>query len=407
MKRIITLGLCLWSMFNLNAQIFFTESFETTGDYTLVNAGDCSCVTADVDATDGQNDYFRDVVDNDISANASNDYTGERDINGNIAEGTARYWAVEDNDDNGVGGSGNATLCLNLEIDIIGKDDLQFSAYFGGNEMPFGGLEPEDFIMVSTSIDGRGFVELLDWRQNADGQRISLDTDGDNLGDGTFPLGVAFQQVTAPISGTGTTLIIQICANSNSSGEEFAVDHIQIEENVTVPVELLSFEAETVKNDVQLTWITASESDNYGFEVERSTDGKLWETIDFVKGNGNSLSNIKYQYLDKEVARNLNYYRLKQIDFDGDFEHSNIVNAAIETPFDFNIYPNPVGNQLNITTEKETTLELIVQDSEGRTIAEKRLESHLNFDTSTLPKGTYFITLKNGKRQHKSRFIKL
>ena len=68
---------------SVDGQVFFTESFETTGDYTAGSAGDCSCVTADADAIDGQNDHFADVTDADITHNFIADYTGELDASGN------------------------------------------------------------------------------------------------------------------------------------------------------------------------------------------------------------------------------------------------------------------------------------------------------------------------------------
>lgn len=408
MKAIYTISTCLLSIYCLQAQIFFTESFEATGNYATGNAGDCGCVTADFDAIDGQNDHFADVVDLDITHNSVDDYMGERDASGNVAEGTARYWAAEDIDDPQVGGSGNARACLTLEIDIAGRNDLQFSGFFGGhNKTSPTPYEAENDMEVAWSIDGSSFTKILDWHENADETNISLDTDGDGIGDGMFPLGAVFQQVTAPIAGTGNTLIIQICMNSNSSTEEFAVDYIQIEESVVVPVELLSFEAKSVKNDVQLTWITASEIDNYGFEIEHSSDGKTWTTIDFVKGNGNSLSTIKYQYLDQEVSQNLNYYRLKQIDFDGDFEYSNIVNASIAAATDFRIYPNPVRDRLHVEAAQETPIRLVITDQLGRVVLERELDQSNNFGVESLAKGIYILSLEGKKSKHISRFIKL
>ena len=115
----------------LTGQVFFTESFETTGDYTAGSGGDCGCVTADFDAIDGQNDHFADVTDVDITHNFVADYTGEVDAAGNVTEGTARYWAAEDIDDPQVGTG--ATGCLTLSVNITGRTNLEFRGLFGGH----------------------------------------------------------------------------------------------------------------------------------------------------------------------------------------------------------------------------------------------------------------------------------
>jgi len=74
MKKLIKLLFFILLTNSLQAQIFFTESFEATGSYTLGNAGDCSCVIATTDAIDGQNDHFADVTDLDITHNFTGDY---------------------------------------------------------------------------------------------------------------------------------------------------------------------------------------------------------------------------------------------------------------------------------------------------------------------------------------------
>lgn len=125
--------------------------------------------------------------------------------------------------------------------------------------------------------------------------------------------------------------------------------------NYTLPVELSSFSAEVRNNQVTLNWITESEINNYGFEVERvlfSTSAlRCWEKIAFVNGNGNSNSPKEYSYIDNNlIGGNKFLYRLKQIDNDGQFEYSKIVEVEViprESAL-YQNYPNPFNPSTKI-----------------------------------------------------------
>jgi hypothetical protein len=397
MKKLIKLLFFILLTNSLQAQIFFTESFEATGSYTLGNAGDCSCVIATTDAIDGQNDHFADVTDLDITHNFTGDYIGEVG---------SRYWASEDNDDGQVGGSGNPTQCVTLTVNIIGRTNLEFSGLFGGhgasNPTPY---EADNDMEVSYQIDGNGFTKILDWHENLFQNNISLDTDNDGFGDGTFPLSTTMQTVTALMPGTGTTLLIQICTNSNTSSEEFAFDNIQVGEAVSVPVELVQFTAKQLSsNDVVLDWETASELNNYGFEIESSLDGRNWEVLDFLRGKGTTAELQSYQYIDQQIKPGLNYYyRLKQIDFDGIFEYSDILNVRIEAQQPvLGVRPNPsVGFiELQFNNAQKEKSELRLLDSRGKLIWRKKFEEgetdSFKEDFELLHTGLYYIIYQIG-----------
>jgi hypothetical protein len=92
-----------------------------------------------------------------------------------------------------------------------------------------------------------------------------------------------------------------------------------------LPVKLISFEAKRLQEKVQLNWSTASEVNNARFDIERSLDGKEFKTIQSVYGAGNSNSIKNYLVIDNQPAKAINYYRLKQIDFNGEYSYSGIV----------------------------------------------------------------------------------
>ncbi|MFQ5706817.1 MAG: right-handed parallel beta-helix repeat-containing protein [bacterium] len=118
----------------------------------------------------------------------------------------------------------------------------------------------------------------------------------------------------------------------------------------TVPVKLASFEAAVFDNSVKLSWRTAIETNNFGFEVQRSSDNLSFQGIGFLAGSKNAGSGASYLFWDNNLSQGRYYYRLKQIDFSGAFEFSGTVQVTIVAPEQFELlqnYPNP----FNPTTE--------------------------------------------------------
>ena len=98
------------------------------------------------------------------------------------------------------------------------------------------------------------------------------------------------------------------------------IDDISLYTDVNLPIELLSFDGSKKDDYNLLKWTTASENNNDYFTIERSEDGENWKIIDIVDGTGNSTSNINYSLIDDSHKNVINYYRLKQTDYDGKFE---------------------------------------------------------------------------------------
>ncbi|KAF0152440.1 MAG: putative aminopeptidase [Ignavibacteria bacterium] len=124
-------------------------------------------------------------------------------------------------------------------------------------------------------------------------------------------------------------------------------------DNLSLPVELTSFTALLADNNVQLNWETATEVNNYGFNVERGSTslGMTWAKIGFVNGHGNSNSPKRYTFIDNAAPAGNVKYRLKQIDFDGKYEYSDVVEVKVETPTKLVLYqnsPNPFNPETTI-----------------------------------------------------------
>ena len=173
-----------------------------------------------------------------------------------------------------------------------------------------------------------------------------------------------------------------------------------------VPVELMSFAARTdVKDGVMLEWATASETNNYGFYIERSIDNENFKEIGFVKGSGNSSKEISYSYIDADVNEvGTYYYRLRQVDFDGKFEYSNIVNVNIKAPDKYTLlqaYPNPFNPVTNIefSLKENGYVRLMVYNTLGQ-LVQTLVDDNLNagrhkvtFNARNLASGVYIYKI--------------
>jgi len=184
--------------------------------------------------------------------------------------------------------------------------------------------------------------------------------------------------------------------------------------NYPLPVELSSFSALAQSNTVNLTWETATEVNNYGFEIQRSVVGTThelslqWEKVGFVEGHGNSNSSKHYSYVDNSVRAGQSYsYRLKQIDFDGQFEYSSIVNVEVGVPMEFSLaqnYPNPFNPSTSIeySVPSNEFVTLKIYDVLGNTVSTLVNENkeagkyNITFDASNLTSGIYFYSINAG-----------
>ena len=193
--------------------------------------------------------------------------------------------------------------------------------------------------------------------------------------------------------------------------------------NMPLPVELVSFTAKILRGNVVLNWTTETEVSNYGFDVERTTPfpppyqggggeaGGGWEKIGFVEGSGNSNAVKHYSFLDSKLVSGLEYYyRLKQIDTDGQYEYSNEVNVtlSIDTYNLYQNYPNPFNptTTINFSLPEEAFVKLKIWDILGNEIAvlvNERLspgnhEAIFNVSSArgVVTSGVYFYSLEAG-----------
>ncbi len=163
-----------------------------------------------------------------------------------------------------------------------------------------------------------------------------------------------------------------------------------------LPVELVSFDAQLLDDKVLLRWQTATETNNDGFEIQRSADGKRWETLDFVPGFGTTLIPRTYTWKDEQPLDGVTYYRLRQRDFDGSVEYSRVLSihhGAATMPFSF--YPNPAATRLQVSIPDADGV-LCITDMAGAVVKQVRVEeSSIRLGLTELPPGIYLIALQD------------
>jgi hypothetical protein len=260
---------------------------------------------------------------------------------------------------------------------------------FGEN---ISGTDQDGWVEGRVLLSSLGDFQLMD---------VQFYLTGDNNDHATFDACPDDQNTTA-WSGVQTTL-------QNYAG------------NITVPVELTSFIASTNLNNVIISWTTATEINNNGFELQRSLDGLLFNTIAFIKGNGTSVISSKYSYTDANLTEGKHYYRLKQIDFDGSSNYLGVVEVDIDRiimKFELSQnYPNPFNPSTSIQFSFESSeyATLKVFNALGEEIetlfngipVKGTIHSSI-FDASKLSTGIYIYRLQQGNKliSKKMTFLK-
>lgn len=179
---------------------------------------------------------------------------------------------------------------------------------------------------------------------------------------------------------------------------------ITLNPNTTLPVEWLSFEVRNENNSAELNWSTATEKNNDYFTVEKSVDGKNWESLTEIEGAGNTNSTSSYSWKDTNPTIGDSYYRIKQTDFDGKTDNSSIRSFRFEGS-DIQLYPNPAENEVSIKSENSNSnSEIVILNSFGQDVSNRVTKVNSNkVDISNLPSGFYTLIL-NG---NSSKFQKL
>lgn len=258
-----------------------------------------------------------------------------------------------------------AMLDLNTAyLDAAGRTGTTIGSELGGTTLTAGVYKSAATFAITGTLTLNGNATDIFIFQS--GSTLSTATDSRVTLNGVVWTNVFWQVGSSSTLGVNSVFEGTILANTSITANSGAAVHgrllagavtatgvVVLNVNTALPVELTSFTATlNNKNAVELNWNTATEVNNYGFEIERSKNKGTYENIGFVKGSGNSNSAKDYFFIDKQTLSGKYFYRLKQIDNGGVFEYSKVVEVDFKQLQTFELsqnYPNPFNPTTKIS----------------------------------------------------------
>lgn len=242
---------------------------------------------------------------------------------------------------------------------------------------------------------------------------------------GNTGLRAASVDVSENVAGDGWVSTLNVTAGQcyymmvsqwSAGGSGFTIDFTGTTASLNctiLPVELVHFDVIKQGEAAQLDWVTMSEVNNDYFVVERSRDNILYSAVRVLDGQGNSTEATWYSALDENPFPGISYYRLKQVDYDGEFSYSDVKSFTIEHAGKLVVLPTENGNQVNIlfNAQHSGAEQLFVYDFSGRMVFSKNISfmhgfNSVKLDMSDLSRGMYFLSFAAGEEIYKAKFIR-
>ncbi len=220
---------------------------------------------------------------------------------------------------------------------------------------------------------------------------------------------------TTAISGTisglglavGQNIVFRWVSTNPANGDDgLGIDNFNLS-NIILPVKFSGFNLYIVNKNNTISFTTASETNNDYFTIERSGDGKSYDAIGTIDGAGNSSKEISYEFVDEKPLAGINYYRIKQTDFDGRFTYSEIRSVRFKGLNNVNVTPRTTEGQINITTDLEAYT-IDIHNAAGqvvKTFPAMGLDQTISIES--LVAGVYYIRINSGTESETLRVIKL
>ncbi|MBO6515325.1 MAG: T9SS type A sorting domain-containing protein, partial [Bacteroidia bacterium] len=273
-----------------------------------------------------------------------------------------------------------------------------------------GWVSGNDMVLIFDDIDGRRDAYSYDgYSSQAPVLVVNYQTSTTTSTGATVCYTTAIDESTVPSGSSLTTDNIET-AVFTSGGNHDSLNDFGLWGGA-LPVEWLSFEGRLVGNVVQLDWATGSEDNNSHFVIERTHDGAHWETIGQMNGAGYSVEVTRYQFIDERPYADVNYYRIKQVDFDGSYDYSDVVmvNSLLEqNDLSVNLFPNPAKDYVKVRLSSGAgTGKVQVIDINGKMVqdAELNFDGTANLDLSNVDTGIYFVKYVDGSTNIVKRLV--
>ena len=197
---------------------------------------------------------------------------------------------------------------------------------------------------------------------------------------------------------------IQNISVNNSGGGGTATTNCGI---VPLPVGYTSWQGYLATDKVRLSWTTESESNSDFYAVQRLTGGVIWETVGFVEAAGNSTTPKSYSFTDENPLEGVNYYRLKQVDLDGQADFTHIIPIEYSIDTDLDVYPNPTTGLLLVKEKAFNIQSVELIDLTGRVweLPFSKGNTGVSVDVSSHSKGTYTLRSTDEIGNHRSTLL--
>lgn len=389
MKQLLfTLGVLFLSL-----PIAFSQTYTTAG-LTSNPGGTCFCLSNGVGSSASQVWQDNGYMLSDFTPNNENPLVWETEIflgdNDEGGHGMAFVIQAEGNTAGGnegspmgYGGTSGIVPSIAIEIDTYGNTfdpttEDHMSVHLQGNhKLPMSGVTP---VVLPNMEDGLYHSMSITWQYNKTTPSLSTLTatiDGIYTITANLDISLFFN--------AGRPIYVGFTGGSNAVASNVQRASFGLPgssgtcSTLSLPIELLSFEVSALATqEVELSWSTAWEQNNDRFEIRRSSDATIWETIGLVGGAGNSSEIKSYQFTDQVPFQGRVYYQLKQVDYDGAYSFSEIlqVDAGFQQTFSSSVFPNPASESATLSIvakEKNQTMEVEVFNLTGQKIWETRL----------------------------------
>jgi hypothetical protein len=317
--------------------------------------------------------------------------------------------------------TGTTTTVIEANLPLTGN--MNYSVFAIDSVSKISALVVTD--TLTTPAPGKAHLRFLHLSPNAPAVDVALQGGAVLIANKKFkdytsyiPLNAGTYNLEVRLAGT-TTVVLSLPNVTLSSGSIYtvfakgfvggtgaqALGAQIIVNNTTVPVELTSFSASVSGKSVNLNWSTATENNNMGFEIQRSSNKTSFVKIGFVNGNGTSTDLNRYSFTDNNVITTKNYYRLKQMDYDGSYKYSPVIEAEIGILSSFSLdqnYPNPFNpsTQIKYSLPSNSNVKITIYNALGESMKELANEVQqsgvhiLNFNAAGLSSGVYFYSIQ-------------